>query len=229
MIEAVQRSRWSLWRQWVLANAVGEGVGLGGSFAVGAGLVSVLVAEPGPWIEVGTALLAVVLGTALEGVVVGYAQWRVLRRPLAGLSRRSWIGATAVGAGVAWLLGMTPSTVMSLLGEAAGAGAPAPSAQPPAVLLYLAAAGLGLALGPILASAQYVVLRRHVARAGWWMPANAAAWMLAMPLTFLGPSALAERGASVAGIAIALGAVIAAGVVVGAVHGLVLVWLVARR
>jgi hypothetical protein len=216
---------WTLWRQWVLANAVGEAVGLGGSFLVGAGLISVLAAQPGPWVEIGMALVAVALGTALEGVVVGAAQWRVLRRALPGISRRAWIGATAVGAGTAWLLGMIPSTVMSLLGNGAAAE---PPAEPPAWVVYLAAAGMGLVLGPILALAQYVVLRDHASGAGWWIPAHAVAWMLALPLTFLGPSALADLGPTTAGVALVLASVIAAGTVVGAVHGLVLVRLAAQ-
>jgi hypothetical protein len=228
---SLERStRWSLWRRWVVANAVGEGVGLGGSFLVGAGLVSVLQAQPGPWVEVGLALVAVALGTLCEGVIVGYAQWRVLREPLPALSRAAWIRATAVGAGVAWLLGMIPSTVMSLVSEPAGAPAQAAASagEPGALVMYLAAAGMGLVLGPILASAQYVVLRRHVAHAGWWIPANAAAWMLALPLTFLGPSAMADVGLNALGIAILMASVLGAGAVVGAVHGLVLVRLLAR-
>jgi hypothetical protein len=217
-------ARWSVWRQWVLANAVGEAVGLGGSFLVAAGLMSALVAQPGPWVEVGMALVAVALGTALEGVVVGAAQWRVLRRALPGIPGRAWIAATAVGAGVAWLLGMIPSTVMSLLGN----GAAEAPAEPPAWLVYLAAAGMGLVLGPILASAQYMVLRRHTSGAGWWIPAHAVAWMLALPLTFLGPSTLATTGPTATGVALLLASVIAAGTVVGAVHGLALMQLTAR-
>ena len=226
-------ARWSLWRQWVVANAVGEGVGLGGSFLIGAGLVAVLQAQHGPWVEIGLALVAVALGTLCEGVIVGYAQWRVLRRALPALSRGSWIRATAVGAGVAWLLGMIPSTVMSLVSEARPPAAPAAgeaasAGEPGALVMYLAAAGMGLVLGPILASAQYVVLRRHVARAGWWIPAHAAAWMLALPLTFLGPSLMFDVGLNALGIAILLALILLAGAVVGAVHGLVLVRLVAR-
>jgi hypothetical protein len=223
---------WSLWRRWVVANAVGEGVGLGGSFLVGAGLVALLQAHHGPWVEIGLALVAVALGTLCEGVIVGHAQWRVLRRVLPALSRRAWVRATAVGAGVAWLLGMIPSTVMSLVSDPArppaAAGEAAGASEPGALVVYLAAAGMGLVLGPILAAAQYVVLRRHVAAAGWWIPASAAAWMLALPLTFLGPSLMFDVGLNALGVAILLAAVVAAGAVVGAVHGLVLVRLVAR-
>ena len=55
------------------------------------------------------ALLAVVLGTVLEGVVVGAAQEFVLRRRLTQLRPRSWIVATAIGAALAWVLGWCPA------------------------------------------------------------------------------------------------------------------------
>lgn len=144
---------WSLWRRWVVANAVGEGVGLGGSFLVGAGLGAVLQGQHGAWVEIGLALVAVALGTLCEGVIVGHAQWRVLRRALPGLSRGSWVRATAVGAGVAWLLGMIPSTVMSLVSGPARppvvavAGEAASASEPGALVMYLAAAGMGWCWG----------------------------------------------------------------------------------
>jgi hypothetical protein len=219
----------ALWGRWVIANAVGEGIGLGGSILVGAGIVSVLGAQLGPWADVGAALLAVALGTFFEGVIVGFAQWRVLRGPLPGVSRGSWVWATAIGAGVAWLLGMVPSTVASLVTAPTvpnGGDAPPLSPDEPALgIVLLAAAALGLVLGPVLASAQFVVLRRHVERAGWWIPANAVAWALALPLTYLGPSVMFDVGASLLGVGILLACVVGAGAVVGVVHGWVLVRL----
>ena len=217
-----------LYGRWVLANAIGEGVGLGGSFLVGAGLVVLLGARLGPWFEVATAIAAVALGTLFEGVVVGYAQWRVLRDPLPSLSRGSWVWATAVGAGIAWLLGMVPSTVISLVTgqvEATDAASSATMAEPPLAVILLAAAGLGLLLGPVLASAQVVVLRRHVQHAWRWIPANAVAWALALPLTYLGPSLMFDVGVNALGVGIPLACVVAAGALVGAVHGAVLVRL----
>jgi hypothetical protein len=216
-----------LYGRWVLANAIGEGVGLGGSLLVGAGIVAVLGAQSGPWVDLASAIAAVALGVLFEGVVVGYAQWRVLRDPLPRLSRGSWVRATAIGAGIAWLLGMIPSTVMSLVtGPVGSTDAAAPTvSEPPLAVILLAAAGLGLVLGPVLASAQVVVLRRHVSHAWWWIPANAAAWALALPLTYLGPSVMFDVGVNAVGVGILLACVVAAGAVVGAVHGAVLLRL----
>lgn len=223
------RDERALWGRWVIANAVGEGIGLGGSFLVGAGIVSVLGAQLGPWADVGAALLAVALGTFFEGVIVGYAQWRVLRGPLPAVSRASWVWATAIGAGVAWLLGMVPSTVASLViaptGPNGGDAPPLTPEEPALGIVLLAAAALGLVLGPVLASAQFVVLRRHVEHAGWWIPANGVAWALALPLTYLGPSAMIDVGVNALGVGILLACVVGAGAVVGVVHGWVLVRL----
>lgn len=73
-----------------------------------------------------------------------------------------------------------------------------------------------------------VVLRRHVSRAGWWIPANAAGWALGMPLVFVAIS-LAPFGGPLWAIllVVSLG-LAAAGAVVGAVHGGMLVWLLRR-
>lgn len=103
--------------------------------------------------------VAMIGAGAVEGVVLGFAQWRVLRLASSTITARSWIGATTIGASVAWSLVMLPSFVIDLGGQTGG--------EPPvteAQQLALAAA-LGLALGPVLAAPQWWVLRRYVQRA----------------------------------------------------------------
>lgn len=77
----------------------------------------------------------------------------------------------------------------------------------------------------ILSLFQWRVLRRHLVGAGGWLAANAAAWALGMPLVFLGADLASRPGTTVP---VAVGTVAAtlilAGSVVGAVHGLWLVW-----
>lgn len=68
------------------------------------------------------------------------------------------------------------------------------------------------------------MLRRHLSGAAGWLAANAAAWALGMPLVFLGAD-LASRGGPIPVVAGILAAtLLATGSVVGAVHGLWLVW-----
>jgi flagellar biosynthesis protein FliQ len=109
--------------RWIGANCLGEALGLGTTFALGALIAPALGGDTSTATVLTGAVAAVLLGTLLEGVVVGFFQAQVLRRWLPTLPRRAWIVATAIGAGLAWLLGMIPSTIMSLIdrGESAAA------------------------------------------------------------------------------------------------------------
>jgi hypothetical protein len=164
----------------------------------------------------------VFLGTALEGVLVGLAQGRVIHLHAPAIGVRRWTLATAAGAGAAWFFGMVPSTTVALMQNSGMATAEPVPAQPPALLQYPAAALMGLILGVILAFPQMMVLRRVVERPGRWLIANSAAWFLGMPLIFFGMDQLSWGGTAPAvGAGIVL-VCLATGAVVGAVHGL---WL----
>jgi hypothetical protein len=214
-----------IWRRWVLANGWGELVGLGGSALAAWLILTVIPGEPTATTIVASSALLVAISTVLEGGTVGLAQWLVLRRVLNGLRPRAWIGATMLGALTAWLLAMIPVTAMSLR-ETGGDAAPAD-------LPFLAVLGLafllGAVLGPVLALFQWRVLRLHLPAAWWWMPAHSAAWAAGMVVIFAGAGAVPE-GAGVTVIAIVMAITcLAAGAVVGAIHGLVLVRLLRLR
>jgi hypothetical protein len=162
----------------------------------------------------------ITLGT-FEGIVVGWAQWLVLRTELPALAPRAWIGFTALGAFTAWLLGMIPSTVIQLVGMDEGGAPPDLGAGE----RLAAAAVLGALLGLVLAVPQWWVLKQFLARAHWWVPANAAAWALGMPLIFAAAGGVPESAPALVIAVTVLAAIALAGAVVGAVHGAVLVWL----
>jgi hypothetical protein len=208
-----------------MANAIGELIGLGCAAALGIAVISKIEDTES---AAGTIVVAVVmiLAGVFEGVIVGFAQWMVLHHRLPRLTERLWVAATAAGAFIAWVIGMIPSTVMSLQSNGAS------SSPPPEIsdaVVYLLAAAMGLVLGPILASMQWLVLRRHVRHAGLWIAANAAAWALAMPLIFIGAGVIGDHGVSLGTIAFALCMITLAGAIVGAVHGLALLRLLDRR
>jgi len=209
------------WLHWVVANALSEAIGLGAVLLVGFGVLGPRLAGlTGTWPAVLSLVAGVLLGI-FEGVVVGAAQGSVLRRRLPGLALGRWIVATVIGAMIAWGLGMLPSTLMS-----ADAGGGQAAAEMPEALTYVLAAGLGLVAGIILALAQWVVLRAlrsQVRRAGWWLPANALAWLCGMPLVFLGMGAIPAGASVLQAIPIVVAATAVTGAVVGAIHGLVLV------
>ncbi len=69
---------WRMWRRWIVANALGELFGLGLAAAVGVAN-ALRLGEPTNTVGVlFISSLMVLLGVG-EGVIVGYAQWRVLR------------------------------------------------------------------------------------------------------------------------------------------------------
>jgi hypothetical protein len=215
-----------LWLRWILANALGEALGLGGTALIWA--LSVLNTGEGTSLYAILVLAAfsVLAGTLIEGTVVGTAQWLVLRGQLPRMRWRTWVLATGAGAFLAWTLGMVPSTLLSL-----GSGGGASPAEPGKATVLGLAFLMGLALGPVLGVAQWLALRRFVRRAALWVPANALAWACGMVVIFAGID-LALGGGFGAGIMPILALTLAcAGALVGAVHGLALVWLLrpARR
>ncbi len=214
--------------RWIAANSLGEALGLGTTFVLGVAIAPWLGEETSTPAVLAGAAAAIILGTVLEGVVVGFFQAQALHRRLPTLARRPWIVATAIGAGLAWLLGMIPSTIMSLIdrGESAATGPP----PEPSMLMQLGLAVLlGLVLGPVLAAAQLHVLRAQVSHAGRWIWANALAWALGMPVIFAGMDRLPwESGGPplYAGLFIVAGL---AGAAVGSVHGRVLLGILPPR
>ena len=212
--------------QWILANGWAEAAGLGTTFVLGTAVAPSLAEASGVVEIVGGAVVAVLLGIFLEGVVVGWAQGRVVAACLP-VSPAAWVRASAMGAGAAWLMGMVPSTVISLAMLGAPAAAPGASpAEPGPWLTLLLAAGLGLATGPILGAAQWRVLRHVAPRAGRWLWANALAWAVGMPIVFAGMDRVPWQGPAPARVAALYLVCLVAGLAVGAVHGRVLLTLV---
>lgn len=209
----------SLWGCWVLANAAGELAGLG---TVGLTAWTFLSAVEGKQTLLQHILFAIVMvaAGAFEGAVVGAAQAWVLAPRLPGMPAWEWVRATALGSFAAWILGMLPSTLMAAATEVSGSA----PAEPGAAAGYGLAALLGVAAGLILSFFQWRVLRHHLSAAGGWLAANAVAWALGMPLVFLGADLASRSGAGLAAAGTVAVTLLATGSVVGAVHGLWLVW-----
>lgn len=213
--------RSKFWQCWVLANALGELVGLGTVAIVGF-LLFRHAGEPSSIQQALAFVAAFVLLGAFEGVVIGLAQRQVLRSLMPSV--RGWVMATVVGAMIAWAIGMLPSTVAGLLAQGATPTNGPP--EPPLILVLLLAAGLGAIAGPLLAAFQWLSLRKVVHRKAWlWLPANAAAWALGMPAIFLGAQVNELTSSTAAIVTTVALAIFTAGATVGAVHGIVLLGL----
>ncbi len=191
---------------WAAAIAAAEAIGIAAVAGV-ARTVGSWSAEPGQRGTLAVGLLLVVGAGLVEGLALGAAQSWSLGRWLPRLRRSRYVVATVLVAGLGWAAGSAPA----VLGQD-GAGEEA--AGPSLVLLVLGAAGVGLAVGPVLGLAQAWVLRPVVRHAGAWVVANTLAWPVVMTVIFV--------GASLARAEWTMAAVVAAGAVTGAAAGGVL-------
>lgn len=216
------------WLWWVAANALGELIGLGAVASAGFAIIAIWGQPVSEAVILGFAAVMVMCGM-FEGFVLGQAQRAVLEKALPDL--KSWVRATMWGAAMAWALGMAPSTAIDLMEAGGNATAVAPSAAPeiPHKIQWMLAIGLGLVAGPILAIFQWRILRRHVAHAARWLPANAIAWAVGMPIIMWGADTAAQGGGAFRVIVTIASTLFVAGAAVGAIQGSFLVWLIEQK
>lgn len=197
-------SHWNsllLWERWVLATSIACLINL----AI-VGVVGIVISRVG-YIQ-GTFTL---LGT-LEGIILGSAQWLVLRSYIRHSAQ--WIIATLIGSLLAWFTGLTISTLMAL----AYAGASNISVFIQGLIL------VGAGLGAVLGFFQWLVLRTQIRFSIWWVGANALAWALGLLIAFVGAGMVRDSlSVQTTLITAATGATM--GAVIGGITGIALVWL----
>jgi hypothetical protein len=160
------------WLAWTAATTLG--LLLGARFAFGL-LETLSVPVPrGPWSD---GINVAALG-AVAGGVLGACQAVVVARRLGRRGALAWVAATAAGAGLALGLARGGDGLFRLIGLAAAFDAVGAGVWR-GVALALLGAGVGVG--------QWLVLRRRVGRALWWVPACIAAtlvtWFLLSPRT----------------------------------------------
>jgi hypothetical protein len=212
-IEAARRrERWRLGLTWIGACVIGEIVGLSLAGLVDASVLWAIA----PVQEVPPLIFRVtdgVLSGVVAGAVLGVGQWVVVRRYFLKLAWSSWVLATAASTGAIWsLVRGIGSSWWALDSRAASDGT-----------LLMAAAGFGLLLGTVLGGAQWVVLRRYLQDAVWWIPATALAWMLGLVLACSGVGVLFAQLPVVLLVLIAGGTGFFMAAVTGAFTGVMLV------
>lgn len=176
--------RWPPLLRWTLVVGFGECL----AFAIPAAAWGLLASAGAPPVAT---FLGVACAGAGEGAVLGFAQSRVLPLFARGIESLRWVRFTALGAGVAWSLGMLPSTLYDL-------GAP-----------LAATVAVGVVAAPLLVLAlsgpQAWLLRGHVLRPWRWVLVNVVAWGLGLPMTFIS-GLFVDEGSPVAQVAAAFGA-----------------------
>ena len=153
------------------------------------------------------------VGGAVGGAVVGILQWLVLRQQL---SRTGWwVLASTVGIAVfgdvVWYSSTTVEWVIT-------GGA----------LSFTVAMSVGFAVGgAVVGILQWLVLRQHLSRAGWWVLASTVGFPVGAAVyvaVFQAVNLALGGDLSAAFIERAMGFAVA-GAVVGAITGTALVWL----
>jgi hypothetical protein len=167
---AKKRADGSFYAGWILSAILGVGLALGIMFA----LIAVIVQVVGDTIVVNGVrritedYLATYLFVPALGLSLGLVQAAVLRRYLPRVG--SWAPLTFAAFVV---LVAVPALLRPLLPRL-GVGEPALQSLLPITMCLLT----GMALG----GAQWLLLRRRVEGAGWWIVANLLGWGLVYPL-----------------------------------------------
>jgi hypothetical protein len=122
--------------------------------------------------------VSTIIGGTIQGGILGFAQAFALRKTAAALPMRRWIGITAIGALIAWVVGMIPGTYLKL-----DVGTPA------AIIVLVAFAFVAVVAMPL---AQFIILRgtklSKVAHVWRWVPLTAVAWTVGIAwLLFASP------------------------------------------
>jgi hypothetical protein len=190
----LKQPAWIIWILWVAASIVG--------FALSAAALrgsATILPENTPLIIAGTVF---VLGRLLLPTLPAFLHWLILRRLFARAGW--WIPASVVG----WLLAYIPLN-MGIAGADTGQGFLFISER------YVFGVACAVA-GAVAGTMQWLVLRRWVSCAGWWVLASSISWVGAAWVF-----ANLTRGADVHFL---LGGA-ASGSLSGAITGVVLVWL----
>jgi hypothetical protein len=219
MESTMSNNKNNLWLRWIVANGLAELLGLGATFATIGLLLSKIDTQRITGILL--AFTLTVAAGAIEATLVGLAQFWAMHPWFPKIKRFAWWRATLVGALLGYVLGYLPSTLMSM-GQTASQTV---QAEPPQWVTLLLAAGLGAAAGAVLSFAQWLVLRRNVKRAGVWIPANMLAWACGMPIIFWGMDLAFKQSQMWQSVLVIGGAILVAGLVVGAIHGRFLIHL----
>ncbi len=191
-------SQWSR-RDWILASALGLGVGIPAGLALGAPL-EVLVGG----------MLVTPLMTGLAGALLGTAQWAVVCRNFAAAG--SWVAHTAFGSAI----GFTFALVLVEKGGGWLTGSPVRMTTTGTYGLVVALAVLGLVGGGAVGFSQAIFLRKLGEPSANWTGVSAVGVAAGLLVGFGVSSLVTGELGEPLGLAVFFGV---AGLVYGAVTG----------
>lgn len=213
----------SYWRKWTISCAAGELLGIGGAGAI-AFAANRAVGEPVGITEKLIVLGCMLLAGAIEGTVLGWLQWRVLREKIQTLAATNWIGMTVLVAVLGWFLGMLPS-LFFVPDEPNPTATSVPVFENPWVFAALSISA-GLVLGALFGLFQWFALRKHAPNSASWIAANALGWGAGLGWIYLLASLPNEQTPLWVNVLLGGTGGILAGLSVGAVTGIFLLKIV---
>jgi len=221
---AVQAANWSLWFWWILGSTVGAAVGTAASHLIPA--LSWTWGWSG-WAE------GSVWATAAWSAI-GISQWLVLRRHIKKAGW--WVLGSAVGGAMGFALGSSAATTVidiigsrqltiaySLLGYVAVdvSGSVADTAT--RAVSWVVSGGV---FGTVIGIGQWLVLRRHIKRAGWWVLGSAVSGVVGLIAI---ASGIVVVGLTWPETVVMLPLSSAGAMLYGSITGLVLGWLLSAE
>ena len=166
----------------------------------------------------------IALAVVLESAVIGYFQWRVLRRLFPTMTRGTWVGSSIIAGASGYCLSWLPTSFALTLALASRIGDTTPGPFTVATFCVVTGALVGIVWGML----QFLVLRLHAYRPGSWILASMLAWTIGFVWMYLAAFVPDRTTSPVIYVALAAVSGLGLGATVGVIEGRVLVKLRSR-
>jgi hypothetical protein len=206
-----QRHDSILLEKWVIANIIAEVLSLS--------LVAVVSATVNMIEDVNSHSILLLLGI-FKGIILGFAQWLVLRRYIR--NPIWWVFATTLGALLGWLMILL---VSSLTAFAFAFAANQLSTATLVIGVFILGALVGTVMGFIQGLVILAYFRTNIQHLFSWINANALAWGLALVVGFMGTGIEKLDTFSVEATQMKFSTGVTMGIVTGVITGVVLIYL----
>jgi hypothetical protein len=171
------------WSTWVLANGAGVFIGTLAATALIPVVAFTIAAFGSPDAQpINIFFTTAVVASLFMGVSLGASQWLILRMSELSVNAPAWIAATTIGTFLVWTSALLPAARYAAAPTATPSAAPDPTDDPHVFVIALT---LGALFGTIVGTAQWVVIRRRLEGAKWWILSSALAGAVALPLMVL--------------------------------------------
>lgn len=210
----------SFWLKWIINYSLGELLVIGVATTVG----RLIMVEFADFMSQSPGYVApifmIVIGL-IEGITIGYLQWRSIRVLAPGMKLFPWVIATVASTVFSWMLIFRPTIFLIAFFVDFGFASEYYS------LIYTLLAGA--TFGGIIGFAQLFILRRYYKHAFAWLFSTVMGWMLSFLIVYLSISFIKEAHGLFNGFIIILFACMFSGLVQGLTTGTSLHYFMSLR